>query len=135
MPDTKVQMNVTLTDGTVINAGQFTVPQGPAGQDGAQGPAGADGVTPLQATGIASVYAVPIVNGTANVPQATFNRMPVVGETCVLYVNYSDSNNLRKFYITRAEVTIAASISTVKFQSVVEYGIGIKSVSVVEVTA
>lgn len=135
MPDTKVQMNVTLTDGTVINAGQFTVPQGPAGKDGAQGPAGADGVTPLQATGIASVSAVPIVNGTTNVPQATFNRMPVVGETCVLYVNYSDSNNLRKFYITRAEVTIAASISTVKFQSVVEYGIGIKSVSVVEVTA
>ena len=138
MPDTKVQMNVTLTDGTVINAGQFTVPEGPpgpAGQDGAQGPAGADGVTPLQATGIASVSAVPIVNGTTNVPQATFNRMPVVGETCVLYVNYSDSNNLRKFYITRAEVTIAASISTVKFQSVVEYGIGIKSVSVVEVTA
>lgn len=126
MPDTKVQMNVTLTDGTVINAGQFTVPQGPAGQDG---------VTPLQATGIASVSAVPIVNGTTNVPQATFNRMPVVGETCVLYVNYSDSNNLKKFYITRAEVTIAASISTVKFQSVVEYGIGIKSVSVVEVTA
>lgn len=135
MPDTKVQMNVTLTDGTVINAGQFTVPQGPAGKDGAQGPAGADGVTPLQATGIASVSAVPIVNGTTNVPQATFNRMPVVGETCVLYVNYSDSNNLKKFYITRAEVTIAASISTVKFQSVVEYGIGIKSVSVVEVTA
>lgn len=135
MPDTKVQMNVTLTDGTVINAGQFTVPQGPAGKDGAQGPAGADGVTPLQATGIASVSAVPIVNGTTNVPQATFNRMPVVGETCVLYVNYSDSNNLRKFYITRAEVTIAESISTVKFQSVVEYGIGIKSVSVVEVTA
>lgn len=135
MPDTKVQMNVTLTDGTVINAGQFTVPQGPAGKDGAQGPAGADGVTPLQATGIASVSAVPIVNGTTNVPQATFNRMPVVGETCVLYVNYLDSNNLRKFYITRAEVTIAASISTVKFQSVVEYGIGIKSVSVVEVTA
>lgn len=126
MPDTKVQMNVTLTDGTVINAGQFTVPQG---QDGA------DGVTPLQATGIASVSAVPIVNGTTNVPQATFNRMPVVGETCVLYVNYLDSNNLRKFYITRAEVTIAASISTVKFQSVVEYGIGIKSISVVEVTA
>lgn len=135
MSDTKVQMNVTLTDGTVINAGQFTVPQGPAGKDGAQGPAGADGVTPLQATGIASVSAVPIVNGTTNVPQATFNRMPVVGETCVLYVNYSDSNNLRKFYITRAEVTIAASISTVKFQSVVEYGIGIKSVSVVEVAA
>lgn len=135
MPDTKVQMNVTLTDGTVINAGQFTVPQGPAGRDGAQGPAGADGVTPLQATGIASVSAVPIVNGTTNVPQATFNRMPVVGETCVLYVNYSDSNNLRKFYITRAEVTIASSISTVKFQSVVEYGIGIKSVSVAEVTA
>lgn len=135
MPDTKVQMNVTLTDGTVINAGQFTVPQGPAGKDGAQGPAGADGVTPLQATGIASVSAVPIVNGTTNVPQATFNRIPVVGETCVLYVNYLDSNNLRKFYITRAEVTIAASISTVKFQSVVEYGIGIKSVSVVEVTA
>ena len=135
MPDTKVQMNVTLTDGTVINAGQFTVPQGPAGQDGAQGPAGADGVTPLQATGIASVSAVPIVNGTTNVPQATFNRMPVVGETCVLYVNYSDSNNLRKFYITRAEVTIATSICTVKFQSVVEYGVGIKSVSVVEVTA
>lgn len=126
MPDTKVQMNVTLTDGTVIDAGQFTVPQGPAG---------ADGVTPLQATGIASVSAVPIVNGTTNVPQATFNRMPVVGETCVLYVNYLDSNNLRKFYITRAEVTIAAIISTVKFQSVVEYGIGIKSVSVVEVTA
>lgn len=184
MPDTKVQMNVTLTDGTVINAGQFTVPQGPAGpagtginwkgtwvagdevfkddayfyqgssyvanKDNAAGPPtpvnpdwsllaargndGADGVTPLIATGIASVSGVPIVNGTAGVPQATFNRKPVEGETCVLYVNYSDSNNLRKFYITRAEVTIAASICTVKFQSVVEYGIGIKSVSVVEVT-
>lgn len=132
MPDTKVQMNVTLTDGTVINAGQFTVPEGPPGTPGTNGK---DGVTPLQATGIASVSAVPIVNGTINVPQATFNRMPVVGETCVLYVNYLDSNNLRKFYITRAEVTIAASISTVKFQSVVEYGVGIKSVSVVEVTA
>ena len=34
MADKKVQMNVTLTDGTVINAGQFTVPEGPAGPEG-----------------------------------------------------------------------------------------------------
>lgn len=34
MADKVVKMQVTLTDGTIIDAGQFTVPEGPAGPEG-----------------------------------------------------------------------------------------------------
>ena len=34
MADKVVKMQVTLTDGTIVDAGQFTVPEGPAGPEG-----------------------------------------------------------------------------------------------------
>lgn len=43
MADLTYKMTVTLTDGTEVDAGTFTAPQGPAGPAGADGADGADG--------------------------------------------------------------------------------------------
>lgn len=125
MPDTKVQMNVTLTDGTVINAGQFTVPQGPAGADGTPG------ITPLQALKYAA-GPPPVVGQTLQISgDEYFNRTPTVGEKVLLYVVSSG-----RYYFTYVSITSSTPPSyTVTYESVVEFGIGIKSVSVAEVIA
>ena len=140
MPDTKVQMNVTLTDGTVINAGQFTVPQGPAGQDGAQGPAGqdgaqgpagADGVTPLENINIINLISVPTVNSSYAIQGSDFNRTPVTGDIAVLTVNYMTRVFIGSFQC----INYSGTMGSFQCKSVFELGVGIKSVSVVEVTA
>lgn len=131
MPDTKVQMNVTLTDGTVINAGQFTVPQGPAGQDGAQGPAGADGVTPLENINIINLISVPTVNSSYSMQGSDFNRTPVTGDIAVLTVNYMTRVFIGSFQC----INYSGTMGSFQCKSVFELGVGIKSVSVVEVTA
>lgn len=131
MPDTKVQMNVTLTDGTVINAGQFTVPQGPAGQDGAQGPAGADGVTPLENINIINLISVPTVNSSYAMQGSDFNRTPVTGDIAVLTVNYMTRVFIGSFQC----INYSGTMGSFQCKSVFELGVGIKSVSVVEVTA
>ena len=48
MADAIYKMQITLSDGSTIDAGNFTAPQGPAGATGAQGPAGAKGETGAQ---------------------------------------------------------------------------------------
>lgn len=45
MADATYKMQITLSDGSTIDAGNFTAPQGPAGATGAQGPAGPAGPT------------------------------------------------------------------------------------------
>lgn len=42
MADATYKMQITLSDGSTIDAGNFTAPQGPAGATGAKG---ADGVS------------------------------------------------------------------------------------------
>lgn len=122
MPDTKVQMNVTLTDGTVINAGQFTVPQGPAG---------ADGVTPLENINIINLISVPTVNSSYSMQGSDFNRTPVTGDTAVLTVNYMTRVFIGSFQC----INYSGTMGSFQCKSVFELGVGIKSVSVVEVTA
>lgn len=194
MADKKVQMNVTLTDGTVINAGQFTVPEGPAGpegpginwkgkwvagnevfkddaysyqgssyvankdnaagpptpvnpdwsmlaargNDGANGTDGApgtpgtpgvDGVTPLQAVNIVNASSLPATGGTFYVSVDNLNRMPVVGDRCMLFVNYIGRHFICSIEITATTVTVA----NYKYNSVTEFGQSINSISVVEV--
>lgn len=181
MPDTKVQMNVTLTDGTVINAGQFTVPQGPAGpagtginwkgtwvagdevfkddayfyqgssyvanKDNAAGPPtpvnpdwsllaargndGADGVTPLENINIINLISVPTVNSSYAIQGSDFNRTPVTGDIAVLTVNYMTRVFIGSFQC----INYSGTMGSFQCKSVFELGVGIKSVSVVEVTA
>lgn len=131
MPDTKVQMNVTLTDGTVINAGQFTVPEGPVGPAGQDGAAGADGVTPLQYNSVLTVAQIPATGGAIAPIPSNFNRTPVVGEVC-LYNVYEPSS--KRFFLVKATLTTVASMtSSANINTVNEYGIGIKSVAITEV--
>lgn len=130
MPDTKVQMNVTLTDGTVINAGQFTVPQGPAGQDGA---AGADGVTPLIQTKVFADLrsSPPVMNDVLNIENNFFNITPTVNDSIVAYV-YNPM--LKRTFLTSGIITnVTSNTSSYRIDSVNEIGVGIKSVTITEV--
>ena len=132
MPDTKVQMNVTLTDGTVINAGQFTVPQGPAGADGAPGTPGTngkDGVTPLENINIINLISVPTVDSSYAIQGSDFNRTPVTGDIAVLTVNYM----ARVFIGSFQCVNYSGTMGSFQCKSVFELGVGIKSVSITEV--
>ena len=131
MPDTKVQMNVTLTDGTVINAGQFTVPQGPAGPAGTPGTNGKDGVTPLENINIINLISVPTVNSSYSMQGSDFNRTPVTGDTAVLTVNYMTRVFIGSFQC----INYSGTMGSFQCKSLFELGVGIKSVSVVEVTA
>lgn len=128
MPDTKVQMNVTLTDGTVINAGQFTVPEGPPGTPGTNGK---DGVTPLENINIINLINVPTVNSLYSMQGSDFNRTPVTGDIAVLTVNYM----ARVFIGSFQCINYSNTMGSFKCKSVFELGVGIKSVSVAEVTA
>lgn len=131
MPDTKVQMNVTLTDGTVINAGQFTVPEGPPGTPGTPGTNGNDGVTPLENINIINLISVPTVNSSYSMQGSDFNRTPVTGDIAVLTVNYM----ARVFICSFQCINYSNTTGSFQCKSVFELGVGIKSVSVVEVTA
>nr|DAH56682.1 MAG TPA: nucleoid-associated protein [Caudoviricetes sp.] len=128
MPDTKVQMNVTLTDGTVINAGQFTVPEGPPGTPGTNGK---DGVTPLENINIIKLINVPTVDSSYAMQGSDFNRTPVTGDIAVLTVNYM----VRLFIDSFQWINYSGIMGSFQCKSVFELGVGIKSVSVVEVTA
>ena len=128
MPDTKVQMNVTLTDGTVINAGQFTVPEGPPGTPGTNGK---DGVTPLENIKIINLISVPTVNSSYAMQGSDFNRTPVTGDIAVLTVNYMTRVFIGSFQC----INYSSTMGSFQCKSVFELGVGIKSVSVVEVTA
>lgn len=128
MPDTKVQMNVTLTDDTVINAGQFTVPEGPPGTPGTNGK---DGVTPLENINIINLISVPTVNSSYAMQGSDFNRTPVTGDIAVLTVNYMTRVFIGSFQC----INYSGTMGSFQCKSVFELGVGIKSVSVVEVTA
>lgn len=52
MADATYKMEITLSDGSTIDAGNFTAPQGPAGATGAQGPAGAKGADGVSITNV-----------------------------------------------------------------------------------
>lgn len=52
MADATYNMQITLSDGSTIDAGNFTAPQGPAGATGAQGPAGAKGADGVSITNV-----------------------------------------------------------------------------------
>lgn len=52
MADATYKMQITLSDGSTIDAGNFTAPQGPAGATGAQGPAGAKGADGVSITNV-----------------------------------------------------------------------------------
>lgn len=131
MADKVVKMQVTLTNGTILDAGQFTVPEGPAGQDGAQGPAGADGVTPLENINIINLISVPTVNSSYSMQGSDFNRTPVTGDIAVLTVNYMTRVFIGSFQC----INYSGTMGSFQCKSVFELGVGIKSVSVVEVTA
>lgn len=133
MPDTKVQMNVTLTDGTVINAGQFTVPEGPVGPAGQDGAAGADGVTPLIQTKVFADLrsSPPVMNDVLNIENNFFNRTPTVNDSIVAYV-YNPM--LKRTFLTSGIITnVTSNTSSYRIDSVNEIGVGIKSVAVTEV--
>ena len=93
MADLTYKMTVTLTDGTEIDAGNFTAPQGPAGADGApgpRGPAGPEGliygefVTHQNATTVGQAF--PITgNG--------FARVPSEGERFIYLLKTADKKN------------------------------------------
>lgn len=148
MADKVCKMQVTLTDGTILDAGQFTVPQGPAGPAGEQGPAGPageqgetgpagapgtpgkDGITPLQAINIVNASSLPATGETFYISVDNLNRMPVVGDICILFVNYMGRQFICSIEITATTVTVA----NYKYNSVTEFGKGIAAVTVTEVS-
>lgn len=87
MADKSYQFDVELTDGTVLNAGTFTAPQGPQGIQGRKGDKGETGSTPtitMDATvdntqGTATVNVVQ--SGTTESPSFTLNFLHLKGAT------------------------------------------------------
>ena len=184
MADKVVKMQVTLTDGTIVDAGQFTVPEGPAGPEGpginwkgtwvagdevfkddayyyqgssyvankdnAAGPPtpvnpdwsllaargnngtnGADGVTPLENINIINLISVPTVNSSYAMQGSDFNRTPVTGDIAVLTLNY-----MKRVFIGSFQcINYSGTMGSFQCKSAFELGVGIKSVSVEEVTA
>lgn len=128
MADKVVKMQVTLTNGTILDAGQFTVPEG---SPGPEGPAGKDGVTPLMVTSTVIADTKPVNNVQTTIPVASFNRSPLVGEKAVVFFIYS---NNRYFIATVQVESVTGALVSNKILSAWEMGIGIASVSVTEVS-
>ena len=122
MADKVCKMQVTLTNGTILDAGQFTVPQGPAGKDG---------VTPLMVTSTVIADTKPVNNVQTTIPVASFNRTPLAGEKAVVFFIYS---NTRYFIATVQVESVTGALVSNKILSAWELGIGIASVSVTEVS-
>ena len=141
MADKVVKMQVTLTNGTILDAGQFTVPEGPpgpegpAGKDGTNGAPGTpgtngeDGVTPLENINIINLISVPTVNSSYSMPGSDFNRTPVTGDIAVLTVNYM----ARVFIGSFQCINYSGTMGSFQCKSVFELGVGIKSVTITEV--
>lgn len=128
MADKVVKMQVSLTNGTILDAGQFTVPEGPPGPEG---PAGKDGVTPLMVTSTVIADTKPENNVQTTIPVASFNRSPLAGEKAVVFFIYS---NNRYFIATVQVESVTGALVSNKILSAREMGIGIASVSVTEVS-
>lgn len=125
--DKQCQMRVTLTDGTILDAGQFTVP------GGATGPAGADGVTPLQCTKVLQYNGVPTTNSTFQTSSGDFNRLPVAGERFVAFIQ--DVADTSRIFICNVNVTAVTAAVGCTVTTSTEIGKGIKSVAITEVSA
>lgn len=125
MADKVVKMQVTLTDGTILDAGQFTVPEGIPGTNGK------DGVTPLMVTSTVIADTKPVNNVQTTIPVASFNRTPLAGEKAVVFFIYS---NNRYFIATVQVESVTGALVSNKILSAWEMGIGIASVSVTEVS-
>lgn len=128
MADKVVKMQVMLTNGTILDAGQFTVPEGPPGLEG---PAGKDGVTPLMVTSTVIADTKPVNNVQTTIPVASFNRTPLAGEKAVVFFIYS---NTRYFIATVQVESVTGDLVSNKILSAWELGIGIAAVSVTEVS-
>lgn len=127
MADKVVKMQVTLTNGTILDAGQFTVPEGPPGTPGTNGE---DGVTPLENINIINLISVPTVNSSYSMQGSDFNRTPVTGDIAVLTVNYM----ARVFIGSFQCINYSGTMGSFKCKSVFELGVGIKSVTITEVS-
>lgn len=131
MADKVVKMQVMLTNGTILDAGRFTVPEGPPGPEGPKGPAGKDGVTPLMVTSTVIADTKPVINVQTTIPVASFNRTPLAGEKAVVFFIYS---NTRYFIATVQVESVTGALVSNKILSAWELGIGIAAVSVTEVS-
>lgn len=125
MADKVVKMQVILTNGTILDAGQFTVPEGPPGTNGK------DGITPLMVTSTVIADTKPVNNVQTTIPVASFNRTPLAGEKAVVFFIYS---NNRYFIATVQVESVTGALVSNKILSAWEMGIGIASISVTEVS-
>lgn len=91
MADVKAKLKLTLSDSTIIESNEFTIPQGPIGPSGADGTPGAPG--PAGENGKNYLYYTEQFGTSSDIPPETtifnnskFNRTPEVGDSFFIIV-------------------------------------------------
>lgn len=114
MADKVYSIQITLTDGTEISAGEFIVPAGDKGDKGAPGEQGENGKEGLACVEIQSVEVEPTIGFTTDYTSDTsFNREPIVGEKFTSFILTNDTPDASGCYLCSFTVqSINSSIVT-----------------------